>query len=219
MDRITQTRLQELDRSGFEIVKGEPDIRGWDVRYFTGQKLGSVEELILDAQEKKVRYIVVDLQDNDLKLVRRKLLIPIGLAELDHKEDDVLIPNISLEQLSRLPDYDRDNLSPGFERRISSTLGRENYSTVNEYDDLDSEFYRHEHYNPDNLYKKRIQDPDLKKRNIESDYDRGLRLWERRSENNILDEKNIELTDEEREEILRRRRNNYRERRYKDRNI
>lgn len=219
MDKITQTRLQELDRSNYEIVKGEPDIRGWDVRYFTGQKLGSVEELILDAQEKKVRYLVVDLGDNDLKLVRRKLLIPIGLAELDYKEDDVLIPNISLEQLSRLPDYDRDNLTPGFERRISSTFGRENYSTANEYEDLDPEFYRHEHYNPDNLYRKRLQNADLKKRKNESEYDRGLRLWERRSENGILGENDIVLTDEEREEILRRRRNNYRERRYKDKNI
>ena len=109
----------------FEIVKDEPDIRGWDVRYMTGQKLGSVEELIIDVQEKKVRYMIVDLHENELKLVNRKILIPIGLAELDKKEDDVLIPNISLEQLSRLPEYEKDNLNPVIERRISSTLGRE----------------------------------------------------------------------------------------------
>ena len=46
-------RLEELDHSGFEIVKGEPDIRGWDVRYKNGEKIGSVEELVLDAKAKK----------------------------------------------------------------------------------------------------------------------------------------------------------------------
>ena len=46
-------RLQELDRSNFEITKGDPDIRGWDVRYRNGEKIGSVEELILDTKAKK----------------------------------------------------------------------------------------------------------------------------------------------------------------------
>ena len=125
MEKKKYNRLQELDHSNFEIVKGEPDIRGWDVRYMTGQKLGTVEELIIDIEDKKVRYMVVDLDENELKLIHRKILIPIGLTELDKKEDDVLIPNISLEQLSRLPEYEKDHLDPVIERRISSTLGRE----------------------------------------------------------------------------------------------
>ena len=53
MDKIKHRRLQELDRSDFDIVKGEPDIRGWDVRNTTGKKIGEVEELIIDAQQKK----------------------------------------------------------------------------------------------------------------------------------------------------------------------
>ncbi|MCY0541687.1 PRC-barrel domain-containing protein, partial [Klebsiella pneumoniae] len=82
-----------------EIVKGEPDIRGWDVRYKNGEKIGSVEELILDAKAKKVRYMVVDLDENELRLEHRKVLIPIGFAELDKSTDDVLIPNVSMDQL------------------------------------------------------------------------------------------------------------------------
>ena len=53
MDNMKHRRLQELDRSDFEIVKGEPDIRGWDVKNNSGQKIGEVEELIVDAQKKK----------------------------------------------------------------------------------------------------------------------------------------------------------------------
>src|ERR1041384_1317817 len=117
-------RLQELDRSKFEIVKGEPDIRGWDVRNRDGFKLGSVEELILDAEEKKVRYMVVDLDENELKLNRRKILVPIGLAELHKSNDDVILPTVSLDKIALLPDYDHKSLTPEVERNISFALGR-----------------------------------------------------------------------------------------------
>lgn len=240
MSNTNQKRLLELDRSGYEIVKGEPDIRGWDVKYITGQKLGVVEELILDTQEKKVRYIIADLEENELKLLPRKILIPIGLAELDRKDDDVLIPNIAIEQLSRLPEYDRNNLTVDVERRISSTLGREMESAYavasgNENlkdakrklekdekrsqvkkgsDEIDPDFYTHEHYNLDNLYKNRLHEADHKKTN-ESEYERGLRLWERMSEGGIM-ERDREIDEATRAEMLRNRRDLYRQRRYND---
>lgn len=245
MEKKKYYRLQELDRSKFEIVKGEPDIRGWDVRYMTGQKLGSVDELIIDVEEKKVRYMIVDLDDNELKLVHRKILIPIGLAELDKKEDDVLIPNITVEQLSRLPEYEKDNLNPVVERRISSTLGREMEeaelaeaaatNVKNEAverkltkeekkklaDEHDPDFYSHEHYNVDNLYKNRLHKAAPPEN--ESEYYRGLRLWEKRSEGGVIDDTDgtynetySDLEEKAREEKRRARRDDYRQRRYND---
>src|SRR5215211_4992489 len=109
MDSMKHRRLQEMDRSDFEIVKGEPDIRGWDVKNALGKKIGEVEELIVDAQQKKVRYMVVDLDDNELKLDHRKVLIPIGLAELHKEDDDVLLPSVEAEQLTALPGYDKND--------------------------------------------------------------------------------------------------------------
>jgi hypothetical protein len=245
MDTKTPGRLQELDRSNFEIVKGEPDIRGWDVKNRIGHKIGAVEELIVDAQEKKVRYMVVDLDDNELKLKHRKVLIPIGLAELDQKHDDVLMPNVSLDQVCLLPDYDKNNLTPDVERRISSTFGRTIPATSAELeekyaptgtkterkiekekrkeelrnDEIDPDFYRHEQYNLDNLYKNRLQEMEPAKKS-ESEYERGLRLWERRSEGGIIDEGNRQANEEtyktNEEEKRRMRRTKYRERRYNE---
>ena len=242
MSNTNQKRLQELDRSDYEIVKGEPDIRGWDVKYMTGQKLGVVEELVFDIQEKKVRYLVVDLEENELKLLPRRILIPIGLAELDRKDDDVLIPNIAIEQLSRLPEYDRNNLTVDAERRISSTLGREMESTAlaaaahevkhenlkaaerkadkktkvkKGIDELDPDFYTHEHYNLDNLYKNRLHEAERDKIN-ESEYERGLRLWERRSEGGIIETGREEMDDVTRAELLKNRRDLYRQKRYNE---
>jgi sporulation protein YlmC with PRC-barrel domain len=239
-------RLQELDRSNFEIVKGEPDIRGWDVRNRDGYKIGSVEELIIDAQEKKVRYMVVDLQENELKLNHRKILMPIGLAELHASNDDVLIPAASLDKLALLPDYDYDydRLTPDVERKISFALGRpmptmtsstisketetrnsrskrkESTTVLEKEEEIDPEFYKHEQYNLDNLYKNRLHDAPPVKNKV-SEYEQGLQLWERRSKGGILDERNTninepynEFDEEERKELIKNRRDNYKQRRY-----
>jgi len=225
---MKNNRLQELDHSNFEIVKGEPDIRGWDLRYRNGEKIGSVEELILDTKAKKIRYMIVDLDENELRLEHRKTMIPIGFAELDKLHDDVLIPNVSVDQLCRLPDYKRNSLSPELERSIASVFGRKvnvepvasikrEERKVNEVDDdIDPDFYSHEYYNSDNLYKNR---PNREKRPRlqDSEYDRGLSLWEKRNTGETID--TSDLTEEERQKLLKYRRELYRERRYKNEKV
>lgn len=230
---MKNSRLQELDHSNFEIVKDEPDIRGWDVRYKNGEKIGSVEELILDTRAQKVRYMVVDLDENELRLEHRKIVIPIGFAELDSSTDDVLIPNVSVDQLCNLPDYKRDVLTPDLERRISSTFGRKvkvepvssgrnvekEKRTIKEpdvNDDIEPGFYSHEHYNLDNLYKNRLHEA-KRVRSNESDFEHGLRLWEKRSDGGVID--TSDLTEEEREKLLKYRRELYRQRRYKNERV
>jgi hypothetical protein len=175
--------------------------------------------------------MVVDLDENELRLEDRKILIPIGFAELDGRSDDVLIPNVSVDQLCNLPDYKRDLLTSDMERRISSTFGRkvkvEPVSTSNKLereekrsneidakDDLDPDFYSHEYYNTDNLYRNRLAN---RKRSNESDYEHGLGLWEKRSEGGIID--TSDLTEREREKLLKYRRELYRERRYKNESV
>ena len=49
------------DLDDFRIAEGEPDIRGWDVRGTDGQKIGKVEDLLVDTAAMKVRYIEVRL--------------------------------------------------------------------------------------------------------------------------------------------------------------
>jgi len=236
MDNMKHRRLQELDRSDFSIVDGEPDIRGWDVRNSQGRKIGEVEELIVDAQRKKVRYMVIDLDDNEFDLEDRKVLIPIGLAELHTKDDDVILPNIQVEQLKALPEYDEDRLDQTIESKVCSILGRTNQNIGNQKNDItsskqdDDNFYKHDYFNDDNLYKNRLHQlkSDQKK---ESEFERGLRLWERRSEGGILPgeassyNKDAESGSEqsyrerqmrEKREMVENRRNNYEQRRRRD---
>jgi hypothetical protein len=82
--------------------------------------------------------------------------------------------------------------------------------------DIEQDFYSHEHYNLDNLYKNR-PNREKKQRLEDSEYDQGLRLWEKRSEGETID--TSDLTEEEREKLLKYRKELYRERRYRKESV
>lgn len=161
-------RLQELSGSDYEVVDGEPDIRGWDVKDVNGRRIGEVDDLIFDVESRKVRYLKIDLEGNVLDLEPRDVLVPIGLAELDHEDDDVILTNVSSDQLRSLPEYDDDdNLSTEYEsgiRRVFGGVTGPDYTTAgtstlandsSTLSDRDTDFYNHDHFNDDNLFRNR----------------------------------------------------------------
>ena len=150
-------RLQELGGSDFEIKDGQPNIKGWKVRTESGERLGEVDELIFDAQARKVRYIVLDLEDNDWDLDSKEVLIPIGMAEI-HRDDDVIIlPEITAGQLQSLPEYDSDRLSSIDEHAIRAAFtGTGTYIAGNvEQTDVAPDFYDNEYYDENRLNRRR----------------------------------------------------------------
>lgn len=152
------TRLRELRGSDFTLAKGEPDIRGWDVRDAQGRKFGTVQDLIFDIRANKVRYLVLNILDTkELELEKRTVMVPIGLAELDPSDNDVLLPTVNPFQLRALPRYDKSNLGAKAERDISIVFGRQALgdTTPTPGNDVDEHFYNHEHFNQDNLYRRR----------------------------------------------------------------
>lgn len=220
MDNMKHRRLQEMDRSDFEVADQHPDVRGWDVKDNRNQTLGEVEELIVDAQEKKVRYLVVDLKDNEVNLDKRTVLVPIGLAELDKDHDDVVLPTVTAQQIAQLPTYKEDQLFPETEAKICAALGRSSTpGVVYNDEEPEPEFYRHNYFNDDNLYKHRLH------LHAASEYENGLRLWERRSEGGILPPETTRINDanagtyhertindEDRAALIKNRREQYRQR-------
>jgi hypothetical protein len=152
------TRLRELSSSDFVIAKGQSDIRGWDVRDASGRKYGSVLDLIFDIRTGKVRYMVLGILDTkELELEKRTVLVPIGLAELDPNDNDVLLPTVNPFQLRALPRYDRSTLGAKTERDISFVFGRQTQGDATQ--ETDEQFYNHDHFNQDNLYRRRVINP------------------------------------------------------------
>jgi hypothetical protein len=164
------TRLEELHGSDYELAGGQPDITGWDIVTRSGKKAGDVEDLLFDPDTNKVRYIIADLDKNELDLEDdRKVLIPIGLAELytktkkthrGHRMDPafsaydpaehgniVFIPTISAKQLDALPLYEKGHLSRHTEIAIRKIMEPTDRKTQEE-----DEFYRHRHFDEDRFY-------------------------------------------------------------------
>jgi len=171
-------RLQELRGSGYEVAKGQPDIRGWEVRDTDGHLMGKVRELIFDSRAQKVRYMVIDVADSkELQLEKRTVMVPIGLAELQQKFDDVILPKVTPFHLRALPKYDKDDLGSKAERAISTVFGLESKPLPAGHtadDDVEESFYNNEIFNENNMNHRRTVD----ERNFHENREESRRLSE-----------------------------------------
>jgi len=121
---IYNDHLIALMDSGFEIVDGETDIRNWSVVASENQLVGRVSELIFDEASRRVIYLVVDINGKPLNLISRRVIVPIGLAEIDHKENLVIIPALTVGHLASLPAYEKGKISVDTENAIRSVFVR-----------------------------------------------------------------------------------------------
>ena len=95
------------DVSGFHIVDGEPDIRGWDVRTLAGEQIGEVDDLLIDPDRGEVVMIDVDLRDSD-----QHVNVPIRGVQLDRHRNCVVVDSgdirLARESLSGVRKHERD---------------------------------------------------------------------------------------------------------------
>ncbi len=118
----TSTLMHLSDMDDFEIADGEPDIRGWHVKSMDGRKIGEVDDLLVDTQLMKVRYMEVSL-DDDLGTddQHRHAVLPIGSARVDDDEDEVVV-NVRADDLRGLPPYTRDSFTRDDENSLLQRL-------------------------------------------------------------------------------------------------
>ena len=109
MDRVVP--LNQLP--GYRVADGEPDIRGWDVVASDGRRLGKVDDLLVDTQANKVRYVDVDVEGGG-----RHITVPIGYARLEADRHQVLVDRLGDEQLQGLPNYERGRMTPDYEEQV-----------------------------------------------------------------------------------------------------
>ncbi|PAW94039.1 hypothetical protein CKK33_11255 [Mucilaginibacter sp. MD40] len=99
--------LEELSESDFEIVDSQPNVMGWDVLDTHQNKVGEVYDLLFNADTRKVRYIILDMESNNAGLDDGRVIVPIDIAVFDLDKDVVKLPGISTTTLEYLPLYER----------------------------------------------------------------------------------------------------------------
>ena len=96
-------RLVPMSRlSGWNVQKGEADIRSWEVRTVSGRVLGHVRDLLVDADAGEVVMIDVDLAGTD-----RHASVPLRVVELDRGRRVVRADSADLREDSSV-EVDRD---------------------------------------------------------------------------------------------------------------
>lgn len=140
--------LEELSNSNYQIKDGEPDITGWSVLSRSGEKIGEVEDLLFDRQARKVRYLVVQLQSSGEEIDddNRRVLAPVGVAELRGELEEVALPVGSADEMAGLPAYESGRLSPEDELQIRAIFG----GSTAPYEH--PQFYAHEHFDDNKFY-------------------------------------------------------------------
>lgn len=119
MDRVVP--LSQLD--DFKVADGDPDVRGWEVLASDGRKIGEVDELLVDTNAMKVRYLDVDVEDGVIgDGMDRHVLIPIGYARLEQERDCVMVDGLASADLQALPAYDQGPLTRDFESSVRNSF-------------------------------------------------------------------------------------------------
>ncbi len=154
--------LQELSESGYEMAKGEPDIRGWKVINPNNQEIGKVKELLFDVRARKVRYLIVNMDGKPINLLSREIIIPVGLAELDEKEYVVLLPDVTVGHLASLPEYQKGKINYQTERLIRDVFIPQDSAAAEKLADIESQenperetFYNNEYFDENRMYRRR----------------------------------------------------------------
>lgn len=121
----TSSRLAMLgDLHDFQVAEGYPDIRGWNVVAADNRTCGRVHELIVDIETMRTRYLDIRLDSAASGLdEERDVLVPIGTARLDDRNDRVILDEATASRLASLPQFTPGNLTRDHENALLSVLG------------------------------------------------------------------------------------------------
>ncbi|OAV42793.1 PRC-barrel domain-containing protein [Lewinella sp. 4G2] len=102
--------------SDYQVHHDDTDIRGFDVRLSTGEKIGEVEGLLADVPARQVRYVEIEVEDDIINRHTlgtytnedRNVLIPIGLVKIN-ADKTVTILGLGLDHFVDYPRFNRTN--------------------------------------------------------------------------------------------------------------
>ena len=108
----------------YQVMRGYPDVRGWEVVVADGRSVGQVHDLLVDIQEMRTRYLDIHLDGRTQGVTEEHdVLVPIGAARLDETDDRVILDPTAASRLASLPRYDHGNFSRDEEIALLSAFG------------------------------------------------------------------------------------------------
>lgn len=140
-------RMKEIE-DDYKVAEGDEDVRGWDIMDSTGNKIGEVDELIVDTDAMKVRYLEVDVDSSIVDTNDHHVLVPIGSATIDRSSKNVMVSNLNSSSLANYPAYRGETITRDYEHQLIMALSP-GYSSGNVANDR---FYEGEHFDTGRFY-------------------------------------------------------------------
>src|SRR5690606_8622274 len=115
-DRLA--RLGDLEQ--FRVAAEDTDPRGWRVETGDGERIGEVDELIIDTVDMQARYLDCDVAEDRLSLepLDRHILIPVEHSRLDRSKKRVVVDGIFASDVAHYPVYGGLPMASDIERSI-----------------------------------------------------------------------------------------------------
>ncbi|CAN5244677.1 hypothetical protein BH23BAC1_BH23BAC1_13220 [soil metagenome] len=113
-------RLYRLDElNDYKVSDKDTDVRGFILIGGDGERIGKVQELIVDPEIGKVRYLDVKL-DSDLIVIDEKqhILLPIGVARLDDENNNIIVKNLNRSNVKFYPVYKGEPITREYEQAL-----------------------------------------------------------------------------------------------------
>ena len=108
-ERTEQHQLVKLSDTDFRLEEPDQDVRGLDVYDYEGSEIGSVEDLYLDTEERRVRFLNVGA-GGLLGIGKRYFMIPVE-AVWEVGEEGVTIAQ-DTEKVMSSPPFDTNMVPP-----------------------------------------------------------------------------------------------------------
>ena len=121
-------RLHEL--KDYKVASDDPDVRGWEILDRDNERFGTVKELIVDPEKKKVRYLDVEPSSDLSGAGNERLLIPIGVAKLDNDHKIVIVNGVDKDALTSFPLYSGDVVPRKYEIEVVERFNRPEGTTT-----------------------------------------------------------------------------------------
>lgn len=102
---MTLAKLADFYPNHKDIL-GDDDIQGYDVYAETDEKIGSVDDVLVD-ESGRFRYFVIDTGS---WVFGKKVLLPVGSARTDYDRHRVYATGMTKEQAENLPEYNENTV-------------------------------------------------------------------------------------------------------------
>lgn len=109
-------KLDEYYPNYREEVFNSYDITKFEVVAKGNEKVGFVENILIDEDSGRILYFIVD---TGLWIFGKKVLLPIGLGLIVYMDRRVYVENLTKEQVKNLPEYKENMMiDPDYEERV-----------------------------------------------------------------------------------------------------